>query len=56
MSFIYSIITLFSKIAFYLKRLSRPLKVTSLQSKNVSLNLIEKNVRLKPKKTKLVLL
>ena len=34
-SFTYSIITLFSKNAYYLNRLSRELKLTSLYSKNI---------------------
>ena len=52
-SFIYSIIrTLFLKIAYYFSRLSRALKLTSLWSKNVFLNFVEKCVRLKLKKKK----
>ena len=36
-NFIYSIITLFSKIGYYLTRLSRALTLTSLYSKNICL-------------------
>ena len=51
MSFVYSIKTLFQKIAYYLSRLSRALKLTSCSQKTYAfLNVVEKYVRLNKKK------
>ena len=44
MSFILSIITLFSKIACYLNRLGLALTFIPLQSKNTSLNFVKKYI------------
>ena len=47
----YSIIMLFSKIAYYFRRLSQALKFNHCSQKTyVSLNFVEKYVRLKGKK------
>ena len=42
MSFIYTIVTLFSKIAYYLSRLGPALKLTSLKLKDTAENLVYK--------------
>ena len=57
MNLIYSIITLFWKITYYLSRISRGLRLTSLKSKNMYLlKLRWKLCKIKVKKKKLMLL
>ena len=50
MRFIYAIITLFSKITYYLRRLSSIEIDVIVAKKHVFLNFVEKYVRLKLKK------
>lgn len=47
--FIYSFLTQFSRVAYYVSRLSQALKLTSLSSKSIYifLKLVEKYIRLK---------